>query len=47
MADESRVREIVKRYFEYAGADVDRAEEIYITMTRCSSFPNQESGSRA
>ena len=29
MADESRVREIVKRYFEYAGADVDRAEEIY------------------
>jgi ketosteroid isomerase-like protein len=29
MADESRVREIVQRYFEYAGADVDRAEEIY------------------
>jgi ketosteroid isomerase-like protein len=29
MADKSRVREIVKRYFEYVGADVDRAEEIY------------------
>ena len=29
MADESRVQEILKRYFEYAGADVERAEEIY------------------
>jgi ketosteroid isomerase-like protein len=29
MADESRVLEVVKRYFEYVGADVDRAEEIY------------------
>jgi ketosteroid isomerase-like protein len=29
MADEARVREIVQRYFEYVGADVDRAEEIY------------------
>jgi hypothetical protein len=29
MADESRVLEVVKRYFEYVGADVERAEEIY------------------
>ena len=29
MADEATVRSIVKRYFEYVGADVDRAEEIY------------------
>jgi hypothetical protein len=29
MADESRVLEIVNRYFEYVGADVERAEEIY------------------
>jgi ketosteroid isomerase-like protein len=29
MADEARVLEIVKRYFEYAGADVERADEIY------------------
>jgi ketosteroid isomerase-like protein len=29
MADESRVLEVVKRYFEYVGADVDCAEEIY------------------
>jgi ketosteroid isomerase-like protein len=29
MADESRVLEIVRRYFEFAGADVERAEEIY------------------
>ena len=29
MADEATVRETVKRYFEYVGADVDRAEEIY------------------
>ena len=29
MAGEARVREIVKRYFEFAGADVERAEEIY------------------
>jgi ketosteroid isomerase-like protein len=29
MAAESRVLEIVKRYFEYVGADVERAEEIY------------------
>ena len=29
MADESRVHEIVKRYFEYVGADVERANEIY------------------
>jgi ketosteroid isomerase-like protein len=29
MADESRVLEVVKRYFAYVGADVDRAEEIY------------------
>ena len=29
MADESKVLEVVKRYFEYVGADVDRAEEIY------------------
>ena len=29
MADEATVREIVKRYFEYVGADVDRADEIY------------------
>ncbi len=28
MADESRVLEVVERYFEYVGADVDRAEEI-------------------
>jgi ketosteroid isomerase-like protein len=29
MADESKVHEIVKRYFEYVGADVERADEIY------------------
>lgn len=29
MADEATVRAIVKRYFEYVGADVDRADEIY------------------
>jgi ketosteroid isomerase-like protein len=29
MADEARVREIVKRYFEVVGADVERADEIY------------------
>jgi ketosteroid isomerase-like protein len=29
MADESRVLETVRRYFEYVGADVERAEEIY------------------
>ena len=29
MADQATVREIVKRYFEYVGADVDRADEIY------------------
>jgi ketosteroid isomerase-like protein len=29
MADESRVLEVVKRYFEFVGADVERAEEIY------------------
>jgi ketosteroid isomerase-like protein len=29
VADESRVLEIVRRYFEFAGADVERAEEIY------------------
>jgi ketosteroid isomerase-like protein len=29
MADEATVLEIVKRYFEYAGADVERANEIY------------------
>ena len=29
MADEATVRGIVKRYFEYVGADVDRADEIY------------------
>lgn len=29
MADESRVLEIVRRYFEHVGADVDYAEEIY------------------
>jgi len=29
VADESRVLEIVRRYFEFVGADVERAEEIY------------------
>jgi ketosteroid isomerase-like protein len=29
MADEARVLETVERYFEYAGADVERAAEIY------------------
>jgi ketosteroid isomerase-like protein len=29
MADEATVRSIVKRYFEYVGADADRADEIY------------------
>ena len=29
MADEETVGSIVKRYFEYVGADVDRADEIY------------------
>jgi ketosteroid isomerase-like protein len=29
MADEARVRKIVERYFEFVGADVERADEIY------------------
>jgi ketosteroid isomerase-like protein len=29
MADVSRVLEVVKHYFEFVGADVERAEEIY------------------
>ena len=29
MADESRVLETVRRYFEFVGADVERAAEIY------------------
>ncbi len=29
MADEARVLDIVRRYFEFAGADVERADEIY------------------
>jgi ketosteroid isomerase-like protein len=29
MANESRVLETVRRYFEFVGADVERAEEIY------------------
>jgi len=29
MADESRVRETVRRYFEHIGADIDYADEIY------------------
>jgi ketosteroid isomerase-like protein len=29
MADEGRVLEIVKRYFEFVGADIERAAEIY------------------
>ena len=29
MADEARVLETVRRYFEFVGADIERAEEIY------------------
>jgi hypothetical protein len=29
VAEESRVREIVRRYFEHVGADIDYAAEIY------------------
>jgi ketosteroid isomerase-like protein len=29
MADESTVLQTVRRYFEFSGADVERAEEIY------------------
>ena len=29
MADEAHIREMLDRYFEYTGADVDRAEEFY------------------
>ena len=29
MADESRVLQIVRRYFEHVGADIDHAQEIY------------------
>jgi hypothetical protein len=29
VADESKVLETVRRYFEFVGADVERAEEIY------------------
>ncbi len=29
MANETRVREVVERYFEFAGADIVRAEELY------------------
>ena len=46
MADESRVLEIVRRYFEFAGADVERAEEIY-HGDAVLEFPHQASGSKA
>jgi SnoaL-like domain len=29
VADEARIREILERYFEFTGADVERAEELY------------------
>jgi hypothetical protein len=29
MPDQSVLLEMVRRYFEYAGADVDRAHELY------------------
>jgi SnoaL-like domain len=29
MADEARIRQILQRMFEYTGADVERAEELY------------------
>ena len=29
MADESRVRKIIERYFEHVGGDIDHADEIY------------------
>lgn len=29
MANETRVRAVVERYFEFTGADVERAEELY------------------
>jgi ketosteroid isomerase-like protein len=29
MADESRVRKIIERYFEHVGGDIDYADEIY------------------
>jgi hypothetical protein len=45
MADESRVLEIVRRYFEFAGADVERAEEIY-HEDAVLEFHNQVSGSK-
>ena len=29
MADESRVRKIIERYFEHVGGDIDHADEIF------------------
>ncbi len=29
MADEAAVRKVLERFFEFAGADVERAEELY------------------
>ena len=37
MSDESARLEVVRRYWEYPGADVDRAHEIYTTMRWSSS----------
>jgi len=44
MADEARVLETVERYFEYVGADVERAAEIY-HQDAVLEFP--QSGERA
>ncbi len=45
MADESRVLEIVRRYFEHVGADIDHAAEIYHDDA-VLEFPQSESGSK-
>ena len=29
MADEATIRRLLERYFEFVGADVERAEELY------------------
>jgi hypothetical protein len=46
MADESRVLEIVRRYYEHVGADIDHAQEIYHDDA-VLEFPSQENGSKA
>ena len=46
MPDQSVLLEMVRRYFEYAGADVDRAHELYHDDA-VLEFPSRVSDSKA